>query len=125
KVLRVQPPLELFSLEEKAAPLPGGLFVCVKSLSARSRSRDGKKSSARKSFSIQIPQPATPIGFSFNTMSAGAQYCCRCDALCFRREIRCGRSGQTITEEHSLSLLEQFRNRCVRFARVVRAFRPA
>src|ERR1019366_13224 len=62
KVLRVQPPLELFSLEEKAAPLPGGLFVCVKSLSARSRSRDGKKSSARKSFSIQLPQPATAIG---------------------------------------------------------------
>jgi hypothetical protein len=27
--------LELFSLEEKAAPLPGGLFLCVKSLRAR------------------------------------------------------------------------------------------
>ena len=28
KVLTDLPPLELFSLEEKAALLPGGLFVC-------------------------------------------------------------------------------------------------
>jgi hypothetical protein len=33
KVLTVEPPLELFSLEEKAAQLPGGLFLCVKTRS--------------------------------------------------------------------------------------------
>ena len=47
KVLTVLPPLELFSLEEKAALLPGGLFVCVKSLSAQNvELRRYEKSSA-------------------------------------------------------------------------------
>ena len=32
-----KPPLELFSLEEKAAQLPGGLFVCMYFSSLRSR----------------------------------------------------------------------------------------
>ncbi len=39
KVLTVLPPLELFSLEEKAAQLPGGLFVCVSLLSAENFDR--------------------------------------------------------------------------------------
>src|ERR1022692_3036719 len=81
--------MELFSLEEKAAPLPGGLFVCVKLLNTRVDHASARNFCAKKIFELSYSAcHATRI--SPPPRSVSAQHCSSCDAFYFRRGIRCG-----------------------------------